>query len=150
VQGREDAQPGYVDVEALAGELLAPGSVFAFLAKHRGRLFPDSMMEDLFPSRRGRPSVPAPVIGSVLVLQALQGPSDRETAEALTFDLRWKAACGYGLTDTAFHPNSLTYWRASGRIGKPAPDHRCHRRGHRGNRNPERQTLPGSGFNGPG
>jgi hypothetical protein len=101
MQGREDAQRGYLDVEALAGELLAPGSVFAFLAAHRGRLFPDSMMEDLFPSRRGRPSVPAPVIGSVLVLQALQGLSDRETAEALTYDLRWKAACGYGLTDTA-------------------------------------------------
>ncbi|MCP9002114.1 IS1182 family transposase [Pseudarthrobacter sp. RMG13] len=111
MQGREDAQRGYLDVEALAGELLAPGSVFAFLARHRGRLFPDSMMEDLFPSRRGRPSVPAPVIGSVLVLQALQGLSDRETAEALTFDLRWKAACGYGLTDTAFHPSTLTYWR---------------------------------------
>lgn len=111
MQGREDAQRGYLDVEALAGELLAPGSVFAFLAKNRGRLFPDSVMEDLFPSRRGRPSVPAPVIGSVLVLQALQGLSDRETAEALTYDLRWKAACGYGLTDTAFHPSTLTYWR---------------------------------------
>ena len=111
MQGREDAQRGYLDVEALAGELLAPGSVFAFLAKHRGRLFPDSMMEDLFPSGRGRPSVPAPVIGSVLVLQALQGLSDRETAEALTYDLRWKAACGYGLADTAFHPSTLTYWR---------------------------------------
>ena len=108
MQGREDAQRGYLDVEALAGELLTPGSVFAFLAKHRGRLFTDSMMEDLFPSRRGRPSVPAPVIGSVLVLQALQGLSDRETAEALTYDLRWKAACGYGLTDTAFHPSTLT------------------------------------------
>jgi hypothetical protein len=111
MQGREDAQRGYLDVEALAGELLAPGSVFAFLARHRGRLFPDSMMEDLFPSQRGRPSVPAPVIGSVLVLQALQGLSDRETAEALTYDLRWKSACGYGLTDAAFHPSTLTYWR---------------------------------------
>ncbi len=68
-------------------------------------------MEDLFPSQRGRPSVPAPVIGAVLVLQALRGLFDRETAEALTFDLRWKAACGYGLTDTAFHPSTLTYWR---------------------------------------
>jgi hypothetical protein len=100
-------------------------SVFAFLARHRGRLFPDSMMSgqaagrlfpdsmmvDLFPSQRGRPSVPAPVIGAVLVLQALQGLSDRETAEALTFDLRWKAACGYGVAETAFHPSTLTYWR---------------------------------------
>jgi hypothetical protein len=51
MQWREDVQRGYVDVEALAGELLAPASAFAFLARQRGRLFPDSMMEDLF--RRG-------------------------------------------------------------------------------------------------
>ena len=111
MQGVEDAQRSYLDVEALAGELLAPGGVFAFLAGHRDKLFPDSMMEDLFPSKRGRPSIPAPVIGSVMVLQALQGLSDRETADVLTFDLRWKAACGYGLTETAFHPTTLTYWR---------------------------------------
>jgi hypothetical protein len=55
VRTRQHAQRGYLDVEALAGELLAPGSVFAFLAKHRERLFPDSIMEDLFPSLRGRP-----------------------------------------------------------------------------------------------
>ncbi|GAA3316111.1 hypothetical protein GCM10017710_26870 [Arthrobacter ramosus] len=101
----------FLDVEVLAGELLVPGSVFAFLAGHRGRLFRDSVMEDLFRSGRGRPSVPAPVIGSVLVLQALQGLSDRETAEALTFDLRRKAACGYGLNQSAFHPTTLTHWR---------------------------------------
>ena len=111
MQGIEVAQRGFLDVEALAGELLAPGSAYAFLAEHRGVLFPDSMMEDLFPSKRGRPSIPASVIGSVLVLQALEGLSDRGTAEALTFDLRWKAACGYGLNETAFHPSALTHWR---------------------------------------
>ena len=72
---------------------------------------PDSMMEDLFPSARGRPSIPASAIGSVLVLEALEGLSDRGTAEALTFDLRWKAACGYGLNETAFHPSALMHWR---------------------------------------
>lgn len=111
MQGKQDSQRQYLDVEALAGELLAPGSAFAFLAENRQELFPDSMMEDLFISKRGRPSIPAPVIGSVMVLQALHGLSDRETAEALTYDLRWKAACGYGLTETAFHPSTLTYWR---------------------------------------
>ncbi|SEP86306.1 Transposase domain [Arthrobacter sp. OV608] len=79
-------------------------------------------MEDLFPSRRGRPSVPAPVIGSVLVLQALRGLSDRETAEALTYDLRWKAACGYRLTDTGFHSSTLTYWRK--RLAASSDPHR--------------------------
>ena len=47
MQGAEDAQRNFLDVEALAGELLAPGSVFAFLTGHRDKLFPDSMMEDL-------------------------------------------------------------------------------------------------------
>ena len=111
MQGFEQAQRGLLDVQALAGELLAPGSAFAFLAEHRERLFPDSMMEDLFPVRRGRPAIPASVIGSVLVLQVLEGLSDRGTAEALTFDLRWKAACGFGLTQAAFHASTLTYWR---------------------------------------
>src|SRR5690606_30045497 len=36
---------------------------------------------------------------------------DRETAEALTFDLRWKAACGYAVDAAGFHPSTLTYWR---------------------------------------
>jgi hypothetical protein len=33
---------------------------------------------DLFPSPRGRPSEPADVVATVLVLQALEGRSDRE------------------------------------------------------------------------
>ena len=37
--------------------------------------------------------------------------SDTETVEAVTFDLRWKAACGLAVTAAAFHPTTLTYWR---------------------------------------
>jgi IS5 family transposase len=112
VQGRSDPQRELLDVESVAGHLLPAGGVFAFLAAHRGELFPDAMFADLFPSGRGRPSVPAPVVATVLVLQALHGLSDREAAEAVTFDLRWKAACGLPVTAAAFHPTTLTYWRA--------------------------------------
>lgn len=98
-------------MEALAGHLLPSGSVFAFLAEHRSRLFPAVMFADLFPSVRGRPSVPAEVIASVIVLQTLHGLSDREAADAVTFDLRWKAACGYAIDAAGFHPSTLTYWR---------------------------------------
>ena len=31
--------------------------------------------------------------------------------DAVTFDLRWKAACGLPVTAVAFHPTTLTYWR---------------------------------------
>jgi hypothetical protein len=111
VQGRSDDQRELLDVESVAGHLLKPGSVFAFLAQHRSRLFPPELFTDLFPTRRGRPSVPPEVVATVLVLQALHGLSDREAVEALTFDLRWKAACGLAITDTAFDPSTLTYWR---------------------------------------
>ena len=52
------------------------------------------------------------MIASVIVLQALNGLSDREAVEALTFDLRWKAACGYPVDKKAFDASSLTVWRA--------------------------------------
>jgi IS5 family transposase len=100
-----------LDVESLTGHLLKPGSVFAFLAVHRRELFGDAMFADLFPSRQGRPSVPADVMATAITLQALHGLSDAETVDAVTFDLRWKAACGLAITEAAFHPTTLTYWR---------------------------------------
>jgi hypothetical protein len=111
MQGESDRQRELLDVESVAGHLLVPGSVFAFLAEHRSRLFPPEMFADLFPSGRGRPSIPGEVIASVIVLQTLHGLSDREAADAVTFDLRWKAACGYAIDAAGFHPTTLTYWR---------------------------------------
>ncbi len=69
------------------------------------------MFSDLFPTGRGRPSVPADVMAAVITLQALHGMSDSETVDAVTFDLRWKAACGLPVSAGAFHATTLTYWR---------------------------------------
>jgi len=69
------------------------------------------MFSDLFPSGRGRPSVPPEVMAAVIVLQTLHGLSDSETTDAVTFDLRWKAAIGWPVTAAAFHDTTLTYWR---------------------------------------
>jgi IS5 family transposase len=111
VQGRSDDQREILDAESVAGHLLKAGSVFGFLSAHRRELFPDEMFADLFPTGRGRPSVPADVMAAVITLQALHGLSDSETVDAVTFDLRWKTACGMAVSDGAFHPTTLTYWR---------------------------------------
>jgi hypothetical protein len=111
VQGRADPQREILDVESVAGHLLPAGGVFAFLAGHRRELFPDELFADLFATQRGRPSVPADVIASVIVLQTLHGLSDEAASEAVTFDLRWKAACGLAVTAKGLHPTTLTYWR---------------------------------------
>ena len=84
VQGRSDEQRELLDAESVAGHLLKSGSVFGFLAAHRNELFPDAMFADLFPTGRGRPSVPADVMASVITLQALYGLSDAETVDAVT------------------------------------------------------------------
>jgi len=111
----------FLDAESMVGQLVAEGSVFAFLAEHRRELFPESFIADLFTSGTGRPSLPADLIGSVLVLKELYDLSDPQTAEAVRFDLRWKVACGRSLTETSFDPSTLVYWRK--RIAKsPHPD----------------------------
>ena len=92
MQGISRADRDLWDAGEVTGHLVAPGSVFAFLAEHRRELFPDSFTADLFPSRTGRPSLPADLVGSVLVLKELFDLSDTQTADALKFDLRWKVA----------------------------------------------------------
>jgi transposase len=122
MQGRERADRQLLDAQALVGHLVPAGSMFAFLAEQRGELFTDEDFADLFPSGRGRPSVPASVMASVLVLQVLHDYSDAETAEAARCDLRWKAACGFPLDHGGFDPSTLVYWRR--RLAKSDRPHR--------------------------
>jgi Transposase domain (DUF772)/Transposase DDE domain len=122
VQGVERAERMLLDAAALVGHLVPEGSMFWFLARHRGELFPDQEFADLFPSGRGRPSLPAPVAASILVLQVLYDLSDAEAAEAARCDLRWKVATGMALDDKGFHPSTLTYWRQ--RLARSVRPHR--------------------------
>ena len=103
MQGVERADRQLLDAGALVGHLVPEGSMFAFLAEHRGQLFPDEEFADLFPSGRGRPSMPASVAASILTLQTLLDLSDAETSEAARCDLRWKVACGMALDHKGFH-----------------------------------------------
>jgi len=99
MQGFERMDRQLTDVVALAGHLIPAGSMFAFLAEHRAEVFPDPDYADLFAPpapaarRSGHPDGPA------MTLQALHDHSDRETAEAVRFDVRWKAAIGAALDD---------------------------------------------------
>ena len=99
------------DVWATCRELIPASSVFAFLAEHRGALFPAGMFADMYPSRNGRPSMPPQILAAAVTLQSLNGLSDFETVQELRCDLRWKAACGLGLYDTGFDPSLLAYFR---------------------------------------
>jgi len=123
MQGFERAGRQLLDAGMVAGHLIPAGSMFAFLAAHRAEVFRDADYADLFaPPGVGRPSLPATQMAAVLTLQTLCDFSDRETAEAVRFDVRWKAAIGAAVDDAGFDPSSLVYWRY--RIAKSQRPHR--------------------------
>ncbi|MFA9565979.1 MAG: IS1182 family transposase [Acidimicrobiales bacterium] len=112
MQGTSDPNAELLDAAALCRHLVPEDSVYAFLADHRRDLFPDELFADLFSSGRGRPSVPADVVATVMVLQSLEGLSDRDAATALRTNIMWKVAAGLALDDDGIHYSVLTYWRA--------------------------------------
>jgi hypothetical protein len=82
-------------VTQLCDKALPATSIFAFLHAQREVLFPDGLFADLF-ATDGRRSVPPSVVATVMVLQRLEGLSDREAVERFTFDVRWRYAAGVG------------------------------------------------------
>lgn len=88
------------DVNRFCDDALAESSVYAVLHRERDRLFPDELFADLF-SERGRRSVPPSVVATVMVLQRLEGLSDREAVQRYAFDARWRYAAGVGGYDTS-------------------------------------------------
>src|SRR3954454_16182715 len=92
--GRTPMQPGLLSSTAGFCEgRLAPNSVYAGLHRECRALFPDEMFVDLF-AEDGRRSVPPMIVAVVMVLQRLEGLSDREAVERFAFDARWKYAAG--------------------------------------------------------
>jgi hypothetical protein len=92
--GRQLRRPDLPAVGARWCEAALPeGSVYRFLARKRARLFPPELFADLFQAT-GRRSVPPSILAVVMVLQRLEGLSDREAADRFTFDVRWRYAAG--------------------------------------------------------
>jgi hypothetical protein len=72
---------------------LSPTSIFSLLHRECHRLFPEEVFVDLFQDV-GRRSIPPRIVAVVMVLQRLEGLSDREAVERFAFDVRWKYAAG--------------------------------------------------------
>jgi len=94
--GRADRQVDlFDDAAGFCEQSLPENSIYRFLARERDRLFPDELFADLF-TDRGRRSVPPSVVATVMVLQRLDGLSDREAVDRYAFDVRWRYAAGVG------------------------------------------------------
>jgi hypothetical protein len=94
--GRTDRQGDlFDDALGFCERSLPENSIFRFLARERDRLFPDELFADLF-TDRGRCCVPPSIVATVMVLQRLEGLSDREAVERFAFDARWRYGAGAG------------------------------------------------------
>jgi hypothetical protein len=92
--GLTPTQPGLLSsTVGFCADRLAPNSIYAVLHRECRALFPDEMFSDLF-AEDGRRSVPPMIVAVVMVLQRLEGLSDREAVDRFAFDLRWKYAAG--------------------------------------------------------
>jgi IS5 family transposase len=101
-------QQRFENPREILGDRLREGSIYRLLADHGDRLFGDGYFADLYKvSSRGRPTVPARVLATVMLLQAHEGLSDREAADRLEVDLRWQAAAGVDTGAEAFHATVL-------------------------------------------
>jgi hypothetical protein len=88
--------PTQVDVfttTAFCEGRVAPDSIYGLLHRECFGLFPDEMFSDLF-TDVGRRCVPPMIVAVVMVLQRLEGCSDREAVDRFCFDARWKYAAG--------------------------------------------------------
>jgi hypothetical protein len=119
--GRAGNQAGFQDPRDLLGDRLREGSVYRLLADHGQVIFPDDYFADLYSrSVLGQPTVPARIVGTVMVLQAFEGLSDREACDRLECDLRWQAAAGVDAGYRAFHP-TVRVCQISGVRAFPVP-----------------------------
>jgi hypothetical protein len=100
---------------------VAAGSVYGILHRECFALFPDEMFADLF-DEAGRRSVPPMIVAVVMVLQRIDGLSDREVVDRFSVDARWKyAAGGLDFDYPGFVHTVLVDMRA--RLARPArPD----------------------------
>src|SRR3954471_17333422 len=86
--------PGLIGSSAavFAGRV-SESSIYALLHREGARLFADELFADLF-CDVGRRSVPPSIVAVVMVLQRVDGCSDREAVDRFAYDLRWKYAAG--------------------------------------------------------
>jgi len=110
--GLAERQGGLFNVAVQRCEAELPErSIYRLLHRERDRLFPDELFADLY-VKHGRRSVPPSILAVVMVLQRLEGCSDREAVDRFAYDLRWRYAAGVDDETPGFAHTVLVELRA--------------------------------------
>ena len=104
MMGRDDQQSNVFDInfiESWALKPIIPRDSIYYALSQADDIFNDDLFADAY-SKTGTSSIPPSRMVKVLMLQALDGVSDREAEDRAKFDLRWKAALKIGLNQSGF------------------------------------------------
>jgi transposase len=122
-QGKSDPHHPLLDAAAFRRGSVEESTIYAFLSDHREELFKDEDFADLVPLRERTAVDAGGAHLLVMVLQALEGLSDRDAIRALRTRINWKVACGLPLDDLGFDFTNLTDWRTKFRQSERPPAH---------------------------
>jgi hypothetical protein len=104
--GRSNVEVRFGDPRSLLGDRLR--GIYRLLADHGGAMFGDDYFADLYKSSRlGRPTLPARVLATVMILQSHESLPDQEACDRLERDLAWQAGAGLDTAAPSFHPTTL-------------------------------------------
>ena len=110
--GQRNPQRSLFQVPFWADGLIDRDSFYARMGAFWSRVSRDEDLADMYDERRGRPSIPPSLLSGVLILQYFDDVSDREAADRVRFDLRWKLALDLPLDDGGFDYSSLSRFRS--------------------------------------
>jgi transposase len=107
-------QPAYPipdETRRVAYAAFPKGALCLRLVEVLGQFYLDDQFAALFPTR-GQPAASPARLALVLVLQYVEGLSDRQAADAVRSRIDWKYALGLELTDPGFDHTVLSEFRA--------------------------------------
>jgi len=99
------------ETKKVAQAAFPKGNLVMALRDELGMMYSDEQFRDLFPER-GQPAESPALLALVIVLQFVEGLTDRQAADAVRGRIDWKYALGLELSDPGFDYSILSEFRA--------------------------------------
>lgn len=110
--GRRNRQRSLFEIPFWAQGLVPEESFYARMGQFWSQISGDEDLAEMYAQSQGAPSIPPSLISGALILQYFDDVSDREAADRVRFDLRWKLALSLPLDDRGFHFSSFSRFRS--------------------------------------
>lgn len=109
---RRDPQRSMFEIPFWAQGLIPEDSFHARMGRFWSQISRDEDFTEMYAENEGAPCLPPSMMSGALILQYFDDVPDREAAERVRFDMRWKLALGLPFDHQGFHYSSLSRYRS--------------------------------------